>query len=61
MPGLRGQLLTLRAGERLVAAHFGVRSGAMFHPWLAGFDPELRSYSPGLIFMSRLGARTAGP
>ncbi len=53
-PDLRGQLLTLRAGGRLIAAHFGVRSGAVFHPWLAAFDPELRAYSPGLIFMSRL-------
>ncbi|MBE7217739.1 MAG: GNAT family N-acetyltransferase [Caulobacteraceae bacterium] len=53
-PALSGRVITLRAGGRLVAAHFGVQGGAVFHPWLAGLDPELRAYSPGVVFLSRL-------
>lgn len=48
----QGRLFTLRAGGRLVAAHFGVQSGEVFHPWIAAYDSELQAYSPGTLFMS---------
>jgi CelD/BcsL family acetyltransferase involved in cellulose biosynthesis len=35
-----------------VAAHFGVREGDAYHPWLAAYDPAFAAYSPGLTFMS---------
>lgn len=53
-PALEGALVTLRAGGRVVAAHFGVRAGAVMHPWIAAYDPALAPWSPGLVFMSML-------
>jgi CelD/BcsL family acetyltransferase involved in cellulose biosynthesis len=62
---LQGLLITLRAGGRMVAGHFGVRDGRAFHPWIAAADPGLSSYSPGHVFLQRairampdLGLRT---
>ena len=62
---LQGLLVTLRAGGRMVAGHFGVREGAAFHPWIAAADPGLSHYSPGHVFLQRairampeLGLRT---
>jgi CelD/BcsL family acetyltransferase involved in cellulose biosynthesis len=49
---LQGLLVTLKIGERPVAAHFGVRLAGAFHPWIAAYDPELSAYSPGLTFIS---------
>src|SRR6185312_4154595 len=33
-----GQLISLYAGERLVAGHFGARAGGWFHPWIGAFE-----------------------
>ena len=44
-----GQMLSLYAGSRLVAAHFGARQGGWFHPWISAFDPDLRAHSPGTV------------
>ena len=49
---LQGLMLTLTVAGRPIAAHFGVRQGAAFHPWIAAFDPEFAAYSPGWMFMS---------
>jgi CelD/BcsL family acetyltransferase involved in cellulose biosynthesis len=49
---LQGLLLTLRVGEQPVAAHFGVREGEAYHPWIAAYDPAFAAYSPGLTFLS---------
>jgi CelD/BcsL family acetyltransferase involved in cellulose biosynthesis len=48
-----GLLLTLRVDDRPIAAHFGVRRGPVFHPWVAAFDPEFSVYSPGVMFLLR--------
>ncbi len=48
-----GLMLTLWAGEQLMAGHFGVREGAVFHPWLASMSPDLKAYSPGQAFLSQ--------
>jgi CelD/BcsL family acetyltransferase involved in cellulose biosynthesis len=50
---MQGMLITLRAGGRMVAGHFGVRQGDAFHPWIAATDPRLASYSSGHIFLQR--------
>jgi CelD/BcsL family acetyltransferase involved in cellulose biosynthesis len=49
---LQGLLLTLRVEGRPIAAHFGVREGEAYHPWIAAFDPALAAYSPGQTFLS---------
>jgi len=41
----------LYAGERLAAAHFGIRSGSTFHWWFPAYDRGFGAYSPGLILL----------
>jgi CelD/BcsL family acetyltransferase involved in cellulose biosynthesis len=54
-----GQMLSLYAGSRLVAAHFGARQGGWFHPWISAFDPDLRAHSPGTVHqIEAIGAMT---
>jgi len=50
---LTGLMLTLRVGGKPVAGHFGVRAGAVFHPWVAAFDPDFAAYGPGVTLVSR--------
>jgi CelD/BcsL family acetyltransferase involved in cellulose biosynthesis len=45
----QGLMISLYAGERQVAGHFGVRLNGVFHPWISAMDPELDSYSPGFV------------
>ena len=52
-PYLQGMMITLRAGGRPVAGHFGVRAGGTYHPWVAGFDPEFSAYGPGVTLVSQ--------
>ncbi|MDP1873219.1 GNAT family N-acetyltransferase [Phenylobacterium sp.] len=61
----RGLMLTLRVDGRVVAGHFGVRLGDVYHPWIAATDPEAGAYSVGQLFllqaiaaMPELGLRT---
>lgn len=51
---LRGLMISLLAGERPVAIHFGVREGEYYHPWAAGHDEALSAYSPGQLFLWRV-------
>ena len=54
-----GLMISLYAGDRLVAAHFGVRLGGWFHPWIGAVDPGLKAYSPGLVHqIEAIGAMT---
>ena len=46
-----GLMVSLYAGETLVAGHFGIRQGGVFHPWIASANPELASISPGQLFL----------
>ena len=48
---LDGVLTTLHAGDRLVAAHFGLRSGRRLAWWFPTYDPEFGRYSPGLALL----------
>ena len=47
-----GLMVGLYAGETLVAGHFGIRQGAVFHPWIASANPDLAAVSPGQLFLS---------
>lgn len=40
---------SLRAGERLLAAHLGVLWERRFYYWIAAYDPELARFSPGRL------------
>ncbi|HEX4199419.1 MAG TPA: GNAT family N-acetyltransferase [Caulobacteraceae bacterium] len=55
-----GQMLSLYAGDQLVAAHFGARQGGWFHPWISAFDPDLRAHSPGTVHQVEAIAAMSG-
>ncbi|MFB4272376.1 GNAT family N-acetyltransferase [Nonomuraea sp. GTA35] len=55
-PGFGGVLSTVHAGSRLLAAHFGLRSGGVLHWWFPVYDPELAKLSPGWILLRELVA-----
>ena len=42
-----GRLAALWLGDRLAAAHFGMRSGPVVHWWFPTYDEELAEHSPG--------------
>jgi CelD/BcsL family acetyltransferase involved in cellulose biosynthesis len=59
-----GMLSALYAGDRLVAAHMGMRSQLVWHYWYPSYDREFARYSPGLLLLiemarnaERLGVR----
>ena len=50
----QGVLSGLYIGEKLVAAHFGMRSRRVLHWWFPAYDPELGKYSPGAQLLLEL-------
>src|SRR5207248_8103260 len=50
-PRMAGVLSCLYADDELVAAHFGMRSGAVLHSWFPAYTPSLNRYSPGLVLL----------
>lgn len=59
-PDFAGVLTALWAGDRMVAAHVGMRSSTALHWWFPAYDPEFGRYSPGLVLLVGLarGAET---
>ena len=55
-PEFGGVLSTLHAGEHLVAAHFGIRSGPVLHWWFPVYDPEFGALAPGWMLLRELVA-----
>ncbi len=53
-PGCTGVLTALRAGDRLIAAHFGLLGVDRLSWWFPAYDPEFGRYSPGLILLLSL-------
>lgn len=49
----RGLMINLYAGGQLVAGHFGVRQGDIYHPWIASTNTAFAAWSPGQIFFLR--------
>ena len=47
---MTGHLCSLYVGDQLLGAHFGVKQGGVFHPWIASTNPELSAHTPGQIF-----------
>ncbi|OON82340.1 GNAT family N-acetyltransferase [Streptomyces tsukubensis] len=57
--GAGGLLSVLYAGDRPVAAHFGLRSERVLACWFPAYDPEYAKYSPGLILHLRMAEGAA--
>jgi CelD/BcsL family acetyltransferase involved in cellulose biosynthesis len=53
-PGFAGTLSVLRAGDRVAALAFGLRSNATWHYWFPAYDPDFATYSPGMILLLRM-------
>jgi CelD/BcsL family acetyltransferase involved in cellulose biosynthesis len=49
-----GLLSTVHAGDRLLAAHFGMRAGGVLHWWFPVYDPGLGHLAPGWILLREL-------
>ncbi|HXV24505.1 MAG TPA: GNAT family N-acetyltransferase [Alphaproteobacteria bacterium] len=47
-----GVLSVLEAGGQLLAAHFGLRSGAVLHYWFPVYAPELAPFAPGRLLLA---------
>ncbi len=43
----RGILSILRAGDRVIAAHYGMLENGLLHYWFPVYDPAYAKYSPG--------------
>lgn len=55
----RGMLSSLWIGDRLAAAHLGIRSGPVLHYWAPAHEREFSAYSPGMILMGQLAEHGA--
>jgi len=59
-PDASGLLSVLYAGDRPVAAQFGLRSSDLLVGWFTGYEACLGRYSPGLIHLLRMAEELAG-
>lgn len=61
-PDFAGVLSALHAGDRLVAAHLGIRSRHTLHLWFTAYDVGYEQHSPGVLLLHRMlqGAPEAG-
>lgn len=57
--GLTGVVSTLRAGDHLVAVHFGLLGRDRLIWWFPAYDATFGSYSPGLILLLDLVSEAA--
>lgn len=58
--GCSGTLSALYAGDRLAAAHLGLRSRDVLHWWITAYDGEIARYSPGALLLTRAIEAAAG-
>jgi CelD/BcsL family acetyltransferase involved in cellulose biosynthesis len=59
-PHCCGTLSVLFAGDRLAAAHFGLRSQGSLAWWFPAYDPALSRYSPGITLLLMMAEAAAG-
>lgn len=59
-PDFAGRLSVLRAGDNVVAVHFGMRSENVWHYWFPAYDPAFAKYSPGLILLLKMAESAPG-
>ncbi|MEZ5964919.1 MAG: GNAT family N-acetyltransferase [Planctomycetota bacterium] len=51
---LAGWLSTLHVGDRLVAAHMGMRCRTVLHYWFPVYDHAFHQYGPGLLLLTEI-------
>jgi CelD/BcsL family acetyltransferase involved in cellulose biosynthesis len=51
-----GMLSLLRVGDRVVAAHMGMRSARAWHYWFPSYDEAFSKYSPGVMLLLSMAA-----
>lgn len=49
-----GMLSTLSVGDRIIAAHMGMRSAGVLHYWFPAYDTAFAGFSPGLILLNEV-------
>ena len=59
-PRFAGLFSTLYAGDRMISAHFGMRSDRAWHWWFPSYDPEMQQYAPGLLLLRACIEEAAG-
>jgi CelD/BcsL family acetyltransferase involved in cellulose biosynthesis len=61
-PDFGGRLSTLHAGDKLVAAHFGMHTPEVWHWWLPVYSADHATHSPGslLLLEAARGAAAEG-
>ena len=52
-----GVLSALWAGDRLVAAHMGMRSKRVWHYWFPAYNVQVARFSPGLILLLEMARK----
>ncbi len=52
-------LSVLRAGDRTISAHLGLRAGPVMAGWFPAYDPEFARYSPGMVGHLRMAEAAA--
>ncbi len=52
--GFEGIVSALYAGDRMISAHFGLRSRSCWHYWFPAHDVEFAKFSPGLILVLKM-------
>lgn len=55
-----GVCSVLYAGDRMVAAHLGMRSREVLHYWFPAYDPEFAKFSTGIILLLRMAELLVG-
>lgn len=50
-------LTVLRAGDKVAAVCFSLRSAGVLHSWFTSYNPDLHCYSPGLTLFVRLAEK----
>ncbi len=58
-PEFAGMLSLLYAGDKLVAAHFGMRSATVWHYWFPSYAPAFSKYSPGVMLLLKMAEDSA--
>ena len=55
-----GTLSLLYAGDQMVAGHFGMRAGTVWHYWFPAYDPDYAKYSPGFLLLLKMVQAASG-
>ena len=57
---VRAEMHALWFGDRLASVDLGLTDGRIFHSWIVAYDPDLASYSPGILLLEALVEAAGG-